>query len=401
MQRLTLLFAALVAFVCVAQLNAAVVQLPMHKRALNPAGLRDRREFVERKTKLQAARSFNPKFAQKLTGGKAHKFVTTQYPSDFFLVNVQLGTSAQTFTVAVDSFDLSFWVLDTTYQGAVSDSQHLYNVSASSTGRKSGEDYEYFYYSGFVYGFVDTDVFSIAGLTYKKQDFGAIYQIDDDFGPYPVDGLIGLGVPEPDDPEDYHMPLANIADQLASPSYTIWLGNHVPPSVGTIQGLLTLGGADTDNCKNDGNAVQQYYNDYFWVWLFNIDYVKIGKYEDDVTHYGFLNVGLPTISVPDTELRRIFSTLNPSYDQDLQIYHIPCKNTYMAPDISLTIGGVEYTVPGTDYILDLDLADGECVVALDDWDADDTWVLGVPFMQAVCTQVDFQNHVVTFSTALH
>ncbi|KAI6234798.1 Asp-1 [Aphelenchoides fujianensis] len=357
MQRLTLLLAALVAFVCVAQINAAVVQLPMHKRALNPAGLWDRREFVERKAKLNAARSFNPKFAQKLAGSKAHKFVTTQYPSDFFLVNVQLGTPAQTFT--------------------------------------------YFYYSGFVYGYVDTDVFSIAGLTYNKQDFGAIYQIDDDFAPYPVDGLIGLGVPEPDDPEDYHMPLANIADQLASPSYTIWLGNHVPPSVGTIQGLLTLGGPDGDNCKNDGNAVNQYYNDYFWVWLFNVDTVKIGKYESDVQHYGFLNVGLPTISVPDTELRRIFGTLNPSYDQDLQIYHIPCKNAYMAPDISLTIGGVEYTVPGTDYILDLDLTDGECVVALDDWDADDTWVLGVPFMQAVCTQVDFQNHVVTFSTALH
>ncbi|KAI6197691.1 hypothetical protein M3Y94_01255000 [Aphelenchoides besseyi] len=390
----------LATFVLLALCDDDTVKIPMHKRALNRDGLMKRREFIEKNAQLNAAKSFNPKFKDS-KNPRTGRFISTQYPSDYFLIDVDLGTPPQTFQVAVDSFDLSFWIINTDYSGNVSNSQTLYNQTASSTGSEISDYYEYFYYSGYVYGTLNQEAFALGRLTYAKQKFGSINEVDDIYSSYPADGLIGLGVPEPDDPEDYQMPLQNVADQLKSPSFTIWLGNHVPPSVGTLDGLLTLGGADNVNCLNDGNTVSQFYTENFWVWLFSIDSVQIGKYQDEVKHFGFINVGNPVISVPNTEFSRILNILNPSYDPALQIYYVPCKNAYEAPDITLTIGGKNYVVPGRNYIVDLELQDEECALALDDWEMDDTWVLGTPFMQAFCTQVDFKSHKITFSTAKH
>ncbi|KAI6172732.1 Peptidase A1 domain-containing protein [Aphelenchoides besseyi] len=390
MQKSTLFLLA--TFVLLALCDEDTVKIPMSKRALNRDGLMKRREFIEKNAKLNAAKSFNPKFKAS-KNPRTGRFISTQFPSDYFLIDVDLGTPPQTFQVAVDSFHLSFWVLNTDYSGNVSESQTLYNQTASSTWSEIGDNYYYFYNTGYIFGSFDQDVFALGRLTYATQPFGSISAIYDFFSSYPVDGFIGLGVPAPDDLEYHEMPLRNVADQLKSPSYTIWLGNHVPPSAGTLDGLLTLGGADNVNCLNDYNTVTQFYNDDFWVWLFSVDSVQIGKYQDEVKHFGYINVGSPVISVPQSEFSRILKILNPSYDSskivcqwllqqilELGIYYLPCKDAYEAPDITLTIGGKDYVVPGRNYIVD---------------------ILGTPFMQAFCTQVDFQNHKVTFSTAKH
>jgi hypothetical protein len=50
----------------------------------------------------------------------------------------------------------------------------------------------------------------------------------------------------------------------------------------------------------------------------------------------------------------------------------------------------------------MDLTDGTCILGIEYYgDADVAFLLGVPFMQAICTMVDFVNHTIQFSYAKH
>ncbi|KAI6233351.1 Peptidase A1 domain-containing protein [Aphelenchoides fujianensis] len=246
-------------------LEAVVVQVPLEKRSLGAAQLAKRAKF------LPFAHHPKGRAVQAKTPGR---LVTFEY-------------TTKTFTVVVDQTDYQFWVLDQAYFGEHT-TQHFYNVNDSSTSKVVDSSYYSNYIGGVAQGFTIQDSFSLQGLKVDGQTFGSVtYLQQDEDVEIPVDGILGLT----DADWGFDSPLANLIDQLDAPQYTIWIGPHVPPSQGTIQGALTLGGFDSDHCGPMAVQVAEYQR--AGTYVFNISQVDIGSYSRAVDFNAFQDVSLP------------------------------------------------------------------------------------------------------------
>ncbi|KAI6240278.1 Cathepsin E-A [Aphelenchoides fujianensis] len=225
-------------------LEAIVVQVPLEKRSVS----------AEQRKMRQHAR--HPK----------SRAVRPHAPGQF----VEFDYYTQTLTVVVDQTDHQFFVVD---------------ASKSSTSTGINENYRTEYFGGEAEGYTVRDAFSLQGLQVAGQTFGSVTDIIDvSPGGFPVDGVLGLT----GSIFGYDSPLQNLAGQLDAPQYTIWIGPHVPPSQGTIQGTLTLGDFDSDHCGPLAVQVDQYALDQDFV--FEISRVDIGAYSRSGDFYGWQDV---------------------------------------------------------------------------------------------------------------
>ncbi|KAI6217334.1 Peptidase A1 domain-containing protein [Aphelenchoides fujianensis] len=324
-------------------LEAVVVQVPLVKRSMGATQLAKRAKF------LPLAHHPKGRAVQAKTPGR---LVTFEYTNDFFTTNITLGTPAKTFTVVVDQTDYQFWVLDQAYFGEHT-TQHFYNANDSSTSKVVDTSYYSDYIGGVAQGFTIQDSFSLQGLKVDGQTFGSVtYLQQDEDVEISVDGILGLTGSD----WGFDSPLGNLIDQLDAPLYTIWIGPHVPPSQGTIQGALTLGGFDNEHCGPVAVQVAEY--ERTGTYVFNISQVDIGSYSRAVDFNAFQDVSLPFLGIPYTEYWELYLDLLPNYDY-----------TYN-----------QFT----------------CTLVLTTYDDDSFW-LGVPFTTSFCAQVDIWAHAVGFA----
>ncbi|KAI0066077.1 acid protease [Artomyces pyxidatus] len=98
------------------------------------------------------------------------------------------GTPAQTLTVDVDTGSANLWI-PTNCAGCRG---HQFQASHSSTYSNSGRRFYLTYGSGTVAATLATDVVTIAGLTVREQQFGAVGEESAGFKSQPNDGLLGM-----------------------------------------------------------------------------------------------------------------------------------------------------------------------------------------------------------------
>jgi len=390
--RLLLLLALVVAVAA-----AAVVKMPIHKH------------MPTAKT-LAMRKMMNKQMPGKFRHNKLNKgsqpFI--DYVDNFYLGNISLGTPPQPFQIVLDTGSSNLWVVDVNCDGEECDgypdsefpwNKQKYDRTKSKTFKDDGTYFEIYYGSGSCYGYQVIDTLDFGGLEVKGQTFGAAEGIAPVFGYFPVDGILGLGWPGISE-NDVTPPFQNLIPQLDQALFTVWLDRHVKPSEGQTGGLITYGAIDTVHC--DADIIWTPVTEEMW-WVFAIDGFSVSSYKNKRSKTVISDTGTSFLYGPQKDVDQIIQFSNADYDFQNQIYTIPCKNAKSIPDLVYTISGKEVHVPGIEYVIDLELGNGDCALGLEtnDDEEDFSWLLGDPFIRSSCNIYDVGNARIGFAKAHH
>jgi hypothetical protein len=327
------------------------------------------------------------------------------YYDDFYLANVTTGTPPQTFTIVPDTGSSNYWLIDIkctsqACQGYQAPLKHRFDSSKSSTfSAQPGTPFSIQYGSGSCDGNLATDTLSFAGLTIKQQVFGLSEDIADVFGYQPVDGIMGLGWPALA-VDNVVPPVQNLLPQLTQKLFTVWMDRKKKPSEGGSGGIITYGAIDTTDCDATVNYVTLSSKTY---WQFPSTGFSVGKYSVNKKQQLISDTGTSWLGGPQAQINDIVQATGAQYDPVNQLYTVSCTQTGL-PDIVFTIGGMKYPIPATEYVIDLELGNGQCAVTAFEFDFGGfgpDWILGDTFIRTYCNVYDVGQGRIGFAKAHH
>ncbi|KAI6170619.1 Peptidase A1 domain-containing protein [Aphelenchoides bicaudatus] len=296
---------------------------------------------------------------------------------DYMVCDLSLGTPPQNFTVMISSGGTQAWVLNTTFFGFKS-GQHTYNVRQFSN------------------------------ITIKSRVFGAAESVFDAYGSsFPVDGALGLSELTYDIYGLPTSPMKNLLDELDAKV-------HQKPSSGLNKGLITLAGIDTTNCDKDIHYVplavrapDQTYDILIEkqtkIVLFSFKFADYSNQNSVYPAYAYLNSAESTISLKLDDITAVYNKLNPEYDWHFGLYTLDCKNRETSSSLFFQMNGVVFEVKASEFILDLELPDSKCALAIDQLNEhvmDKDYLLGSPFIRSYCQIYNFNDAVVGFARSI-
>jgi len=329
------------------------------------------------------------------------------YYDDFYLSNVTSGTPPQQFQIVPDTGSSNYWIISSTCNSQACQgypnsgyTKNRFDSSKSTTfSSQPGTPFSIQYGSGSCNGQLATDVLSFAGLSYAKQVFGLATSIADVFGYQPIDGIMGLGWPALA-VDNVVPPMQNLLSTLTKPLFTVWMDRKVQISMGGSGGLITYGDLDTTNCDATFNYVTLSSKTY---WQFAIDAFSIGTSSITKSQQVISDTGTSWLGGPTNAVQYIVQATNAQYDAFDELYTVPCTATGL-PDIVFTIGGQKYNIPAAEYVLDLELGNGNCALTVFDMDFGGfgpQWILGDTFIRTYCNVYDIGQGRIGFSKAHH
>uniref|UniRef100_A0A914CD26 Peptidase A1 domain-containing protein n=1 Tax=Acrobeloides nanus TaxID=290746 RepID=A0A914CD26_9BILA len=293
--------------------------------------------------------------------------VSDYYDNEYF-INITLGTPPQTIVVVPDTGSANLYVAPCNDN----DQQNCFDSSKSSTSNATQS------------GKYVSDVFSVAGLTYKTQEFGLTTFIQF--------GILGLGWPG-NAIDNVVPPMQNLLPQLDKPLFSVWFDRQ-----GGSGGLITFGAIDSENCDSNINYVKLSSLTY---WQFSMSSVHVGSYTSNKPVQAISSTGTSWIGAPSADMNAIVKAINAQYDNIHQIYYVSCTQTGL-PDWVFTIGGKQYNIPSTEYVTDVGLGNGNCAVTIfENSGFGPSWVLGDTFIRTYCNFYDIGNQQIGFSKARH
>ncbi|KAI6233367.1 Peptidase A1 domain-containing protein [Aphelenchoides fujianensis] len=258
-------------------------------------------------------------------------YIAHNYHHDYYLTNLSIGTPPQEFEVAVQTGSPSFWVVD---QSAHDHQRPKGFDSNSSETAVLDEAAEFFddYGNGIAKGLTYRDSFTGSGKRFKCAR---------------------------------------------------------KPSEGPSTGLLTLGGFDAVHCSADVHYVPATKSAY-WMSTFQIDGVKIGEFVEQKPAVGILDSGSAVIQAEDAAHVSFYQRqVNATFDEQHRLFTVDCAAVASLPAFEFTIGGRRFTVQPKDYVVELELTENRCGLAVGhESTLDFGWTLGMPFLRSYCTVFD-------------
>ncbi|KAI6207006.1 hypothetical protein M3Y94_00980200 [Aphelenchoides besseyi] len=377
----------LCSFIAVTFTNVhASLQLPIHKKDVSIALLRHH-NFSVRTANSQSL---------------------SDYYGNFYILELTLGTPAQTFHVALESSTSDLWIVDSECkeqqckgypESGYTKSQ--YDKTKSTTYKSDDRKFNITYQSGLsCTGQLATDVIGLGGYSFDSQTFGAATSIPAAFGYISIDGYVGFGLKSQID-GNLVGPILNLIKQFDQPLFTIWLDRYLGQTIPDSGGLISFGSTDTENCDSDITQVATSTSD---SWTFELQKFEFGKYTYDSEASVLLNIGMSFIGIPTSIFQTVIKTLNADYDDIYQMYTVDCGKSSSSPKMLFTVNGNELFIEGNDYILDYGFDLGKCGVAVFDMSTTQLttdWVIGEPFCRVYCTTFDIGNSQLGFTRAKH
>ncbi|KAI6238439.1 CRE-ASP-1 protein [Aphelenchoides fujianensis] len=296
----------------------------------------------------------------------------------------RLATGTQGFSdylVQLDTGSSNLWVVDVSCQTDQCNGQdnpflggrwqkQKYDSSKSSTYKPNGTSFDILFDAGEVSGELSSDTLVVAGLTIADQVFGRATTAYDPFGYYPLDGILGLGWPALAE-DQVTPPFQDVIKQLDAPLFTVWLDHHVTPSLGQPGGQITYGAIDNTNCDTSAVVYTPITREFYW--QFDVDSFSVGTYTNPSTASAISDTGASVILAPTDDLNAIVAASNADYDGQYGLYVVDCNAPKSLPDLVFTVSGQQLNVPATEYVVDLELDDGKCALAIDENFDDDEW----------------------------
>lgn len=307
---------------------------------------------------------------------------------------ITIGTPGQQFKVIFDTGSSNLWIPSLNCKSLSCLHMAKYNSAHSTTYVKDGRAMKIQYGSGAVAGIVDNDTVNVAGLAVKQALFAEMTQVSWNFVGASFDGILGLAWQSIS-----VLNLPTIFDLMVTQGLVTGhsFAFYLTKTAGAVGSALTLGGTNPNYYTGNINYVPLIAENY---WMIQVDKASVGGKASTLKGFnGIVDSGTSLIvgspAVIDAMLLQIGA-----------VGQVDCTKISSYPQISFTIGGIEYPLDPTDYILKVtdQQGDEECIVGLQAMNFPSSFgtavILGDSFIHVWYTHFDKGNERVGFAKAV-
>jgi cathepsin D len=270
---------------------------------------------------------------------------------------ITIGTPPQNFRILFDTGSSNLWVpcKGCSFTDIACDLHQKFNCKASTTCNETSLGFSIQYGSGSMEGHVDYDRVCFGDpssnfCTDNKQGFAcATAEPGLAFVAAKFDGILGMGF-DTISVDHLMQPMDQIfANSAICPSkvFAFWLSRD--PN-GAHGGEMTLCGTDPAHYTGTIAWEPLTKTDY---WRINMGSLSIGStvYSSNVS--AIVDTGTSLLAGPTDVVRRIQQFIGASEVINGE-YSVPCEKVPTLPDVTITLGGQQFTLQGKDYILEID-----------------------------------------------
>jgi hypothetical protein len=348
------------------------------------------------------------------------------------LLNLTLGTPAQTFSLGLDTGSSDLWVnvANSSLCSASDDPCKpfgLYNASASSDYKPVDAVFNATYAGGDnAYGSYATDTLGLGSTkiddfqfiiaesstdTRKLPESSSFLEVilyADLFVPLYVEGIAGIGYKistyeaEHENKEYDNLPYALVASGATkSAAYSLWL-NDVRSGTGSI----LFGGVNKAKYHGDLQTlpIVPVYNRYYSLAI-ALTEVSVqsssssSSYSDNLPLAVSLDTGTSLTALPESLVNKIYKDLNVTYVEKSSAAYVECDMTNKDYNVTYSFSGVEITVGISELILDAieeGFPTGTCIFGLVP-SQEGLNLLGDTFLRSAYVVYDLENNEISLA----
>lgn len=331
-----------------------------------------------------------PQLAESLeSSGPGETAVTiSDYQNAQYFGPIELG--GQKFTVIFDTGSSNLWVPAKNCSWHTCWFHTRYDPKKSSTFKADGRKYSVQYGSGPVEGVFASDTVKVGDISVPGQPFAMVSKVS--FGPLNLafaagkfDGLLGLGFKSI---SQYHIPtpFEAMIDQklIDEPVFAFYLQTDA-----SAQGELVFGGIDkshfTGNLVNVPLTSETY-------WEVSLDKMTYGS--DSIVsskQNAIIDSGTSLLAGPKEHVAALAKAAGATSVLGKE-YVIDCSKISSLPTLTVTLGGNDFTLEGSDYTIN---AGSQCLFAFMGIDVPPPhgplWIMGDVFMKKYYCIFDHGN----------
>lgn len=304
-----------------------------------------------------------------------------------YFSTVKFGSSGKQLRMLLDTGGASTWVMSSECTTEPCRLHTTFGKADSTTMASIAGTWRVRYATGEVGGTVVRDTVSLAGINLNVS-FGLASQVSDDFLTYPVDGILGLARPRPNEMNVPSMLEAlKTQGQLKANVFGVSFQRHADR---TNDGEITFG--DWNRAKMQGELTWLDTVNETGSWEIAVDDAGLGgRTLDFAGKTAIIDTGTSFILMPPEDAKKLHALL-PGVKEDGERFRIPCAST---ANMTFVFGGVSFTVSPLDYVGE-PIIDSLCysnVIGRDIIGAN-RWLMGDVFLKNVYTVFDWdQNRI--------
>jgi saccharopepsin len=283
--------------------------------------------------------------------GEGHLVPISNYANAQYFSEIGIGSPPQIFKVILDTGSSNLWVPSESCTSIACYLHKKYVSSDSSTFKKNGTEFKIEYGSGSMVGFISEDDVMIGDIHIKGQHFAEATSepgLAFAFGRF--DGILGLGwdrlsVQKMVTPFD-QMVAQKLVDE---PVFSFYLG-HTDDSSEVV-----FGGIDQSHFEGDLTWIPLRRKAY---WEVDLDSIALGDSVAELENTGvILDTGTSLNTLPSNLAEMLNNEIGAKRGFGGQ-YSIDCDKRSSLPDVTFTLNGFNFSLPASDYILEVS---GNCI----------------------------------------
>jgi len=322
--------------------------------------------------------------------------VVNDYQNAQYYGPVAAGTPLQNFNVIFDTGSSNLWIPS---KKCTNCGLHpTYDSSASSSYVSNGTSWKIQYGSGPVSGFISEDNVNFGGLTISGQEFAEVTDASGLGLAYSIgkfDGILGMAF-QSISVDHITTPFENLVSQglVANNVFGFYLS-----ATDGSQGELTLGGIDSNHYTGQLTYVPLINETY---WLAELDDLTLAGTSVTTARKVVLDTGTSILAGPSAEVKALADKVGAApFILNPNEYTIDCSKVSSLPDLTFTIGGVDFTLKGEDYVINVQNV--ECLFGFTGIDmpapVGPLWIAGDIFIRKYYTVFDGANLRLGFAPA--
>ncbi|KAI7279493.1 Vacuolar protease [Hortaea werneckii] len=327
-----------------------------------------------------------------------HRVPITDFINAQYYFDISIGTPPQDFSVIVDTGSANVWIPSKDCTSLACHVHSKYDHDASETYAPNGSQVSISYASGSIEGYISRDSLHVGDLTIHDQLFAeATLEPGLALALGRCDGVIGLAY-QPVAVNDIPPPIFNMLHQglLDEPVFAVFL-SHVDDRDDDSSEIV-FGGQN--EMHYEGSIVRLPLRRKAF-WEVDFDAFNFGTETATFDSAGILfDTGTSMIALPRALVELIHSRIGAKWSPVTGQYSVDCQLRSQLPDMTFTLGGSEFPISATDYILELQDSCLSVFLALDvPDDSGPLAVLGQPFLRRWYSIYDFKNASVGLARA--
>ena len=307
-----------------------------------------------------------------------------------YFSTMKFGSTQTPMYMLIDTGSANTWVMGTECTSSSCQSHNLFGPPDSTTLNVTKDAWSVTYGTGTVEGVTASDTVAFANYSIEL-GFGLASTASDDFSSYPMDGILGLGLPSSDIINTPTiMQVLSSHNDLASNIVGIHLQRN---SDGAKDGQITFGGVDKTKFSGDLSYTKALAG--AGDWEIPVGNSAVNGISTNLTgKTAIIDTGTSYILMPPNDAQALHSLI-PGSVENGEYYSIPCDATAV---VQYTFSGVVYEVTSKDY---LGKPSGNlCTSNIIGHQAfgPDQWILGDVFLKNVYAVFDYDKLQVGFGT---